>query len=280
MAIMNLTTLKHIPQQSGMCFRFLICGLLLWSAPALQMAAEKTAEPPVEAIDSVIGLLTDSLADGMEAGMEPRFSSLTEEDYRQVAEELGVEVAAIKAVVDIEAGPQHKGFWQPGKPLINFDLSMYRKFAPRRNVSLSKARKRAPEIFNRPNAKKYGSYQAAQHARLDAAAAIDSISAWESTFWGMFQIGGFNWRKCGAGNIKEFVAMMSRSERDQLELFARFIKNSGMVNDIKKHKWLRFALKYNGPKARSRGYHKRLAAAYKRHNSQSQPHKTMQKIEF
>ena len=163
---MNLMTLKHIPQQSGMCFRFLICGLLLWSAPALQMAAEKTAEPPVEAIDSVIGLLTDSLADGMEAGMEPRFSSLTEEDYRQVAEELGVEVAAIKAVVDIEAGPQHKGFWQPGKPLINFDLSMYRKFAPRRNVSLSKARKRAPEIFNRPNAKKYGSYQAAQHARL------------------------------------------------------------------------------------------------------------------
>ena len=154
---MNLMTLKHIPQQSGMCFRFLICGLLLWSAPALQMAAEKTAEPPVEAIDSVIGLLTDSLADGMEAGMEPRFSSLTEEDYRQVAEELGVEVAAIKAVVDIEAGPQHKGFWQPGKPLINFDLSMYRKFAPRRNVSLSKARKRAPEIFNRPNAKKYGS---------------------------------------------------------------------------------------------------------------------------
>ena len=123
---MNLMTLKHIPQQSGMCFRFLICGLLLWSAPALQMAAEKTAEPPVEAIDSVIGLLTDSLADGMEAGMEPRFSSLTEEDYRQVAEELGVEVAAIKAVVDIEAGPQHKGFWQPGKPLINFDLSMYR----------------------------------------------------------------------------------------------------------------------------------------------------------
>ena len=268
MAIMNLMTLKHIPQQSGMCFRFLICGLLLWSAPALQMAAEKTAEPPVEAIDSVIGLLTDSLADGMEAGMEPRFSSLTEEDYRQVAEELGVEVAAIKAVVDIEAGPQHKGFWQPGKPLINFDLSMYRKFAPRRNVSLSKARKRAPEIFNRPNAKKYGSYQAAQHARLDAAAAIDSISAWESTFWGMFQIGGFNWKLAGAPNREAFVEKMSKSEYEQLRMFADFMNNTGLLKHLRSKNWAAFARLYNGPAYASRGYHTRMATAYKKYKKQ------------
>lgn len=270
MAIMNLMTLKHIPQQSGMCFRFLICGLLLWSAPALQMAAEKTAEPPVEAIDSVIGLLTDSLADGMEAGMEPRFSSLTEEDYRQVAEELGVEVAAIKAVVDIEAGPQHKGFWQPGKPLINFDLSMYRKFAPRRNVSLSKARKRAPEIFNRPNAKKYGSYQAAQHARLDAAAAIDSISAWESTFWGMFQIGGFNWKRCGAESLADFVERMSFSEQEQLDMFAQFIINSGLLDALRRKDWRAFAKGYNGPSYAARGYHTRLASAYNKFKKEFQ----------
>ena len=54
------------------------------------------------------------------AGPEAR---LSERDYAEVAEELGVETAAIKAVVDIEAGKGHKGFWSEGKPIINFDLS-------------------------------------------------------------------------------------------------------------------------------------------------------------
>ncbi len=198
---------------------------------------------------------------------EGRYAGLTEEDYREVAEELGVETAAIKAVVDIEAGTAHKGFWAPGKPLINFDLSMYRKFAPRHGVSLAKARKSHPVIFSRPDVRRYGSYQAGQQARLDAACAVDSASALESTFWGMFQIGGFNWRKCGTGSVEQFVGLMSRSERDQLELFARFIQHNGMVEAIRKKKWLRFALIYNGPKAKSRGYHKRLAAAYRRHKA-------------
>ncbi len=196
---------------------------------------------------------------------EARFRDLTEEDYREVAEELGVEVAAIKAVVDIEAGAAHEGFWDDGKPLINFDLSMYNKFAPRRGVNLASARKKSPEIFRRPDTRRHGSYQAAQQARLDAAKAINEESALESTFWGMFQIGGFNWKKCGTSSVREFVDLMSRSERDQLELFAKFISNNGMVEAIRKKNWLAFALKYNGPKAKARRYHTRLAAAYKKH---------------
>ena len=196
---------------------------------------------------------------------DARFRTLTEDDYREVAAELGVEVAAIKAVVEIEAGAGREGFWADGKPLINFDLSMYRKFAPRHGVDLAKARKRAPEVFRRPDTRRHGSYQAAQQARLDAAIAIDEESALESTFWGMFQIGGFNWKRCGAGSVREFVDRMSRSERDQLELFAAFIRNSGMVDAIRDKNWLAFALKYNGPKAKARRYHTRLAAAYRKH---------------
>ena len=199
---------------------------------------------------------------------DSRYTRLTEADYEEVAQMLDVDVAAVKAVVDIETGRRHEGFWAPGKPLINFDLTMYRRFAPRCGVSLSKARKAHPEIFRRPDARLYGSYQAAQQARLDAACDIDTVSAYQSTFWGMFQIGGFNWRKCGCESVQQFVELMSRSERSQLELFARFIENSGMVDAVRRHNWLQFALKYNGPKARSRGYHKRLAASYKRHSAE------------
>ena len=198
---------------------------------------------------------------------DKRSMGLTDDDYREVAERLGVETAAIKAVVDIEAGKSHQGFWSPGKPLINFDISMYRQFAPKHGVSLPAAKKKSPVIFNRPDSRRYGSYQAAQQARLDAAAAIDRASALESTFWGMFQIGGFNWKRCGTSSVEEFVELMSRSERDQLDLFAEFISNTGMVDDIRNKNWLKFALKYNGPKAKSRGYHTRLATAYKRHKA-------------
>ena len=196
------------------------------------------------------------------------YNGLTEADYRAVADELGVEVAAIKAVVDVETGQRHEGFYEPGKPLINFDLSIYRRVAPRHDVSLVKARKAEPSVFARPDTRRHGSYQHAQQARLDAACRLDSASALESTFWGMFQIGGFNWHRCGVADVQEFVRLMSRSERDQLELFARFISHDGMVDAIRDRNWLRFALKYNGPRARARGYHTRLAAAYRRHKDQ------------
>ena len=126
---------------------------------------------------------------------------LTNEDYREAADELGIETAAMKAVVAIEAGSTHRGFYAPGKPLINFDLAMFRRGARKRGINLATYTKKQPVVFSRPNIKRYGSYQAAQYARLNGAMAIDSITALENTFWGMFQIGGFNWRKCGAESI-------------------------------------------------------------------------------
>lgn len=190
--------------------------------------------------------------------------TLTDDDYRAVAEELGVEVAAIKAVVDIETGNKHKGFYDTGKPIINFDLTMYRPAARRNGVDLAEAKRKSPEIFRGPNVAKYGSQQLAQQARLDAAIAIDEESALEGTFWGMFQIGGFNWKLCGTDSVQHFVALMSRSERDQLELFARFCEARNLVRFIKNKDWAGFSLRYNGPGYASKGYHTKMAAAYRK----------------
>lgn len=193
---------------------------------------------------------------------------LTDEDYREVAAELGVEVAAIKAVVDIETGRKHEGFYDRGKPLINFDLTMYRERARRHGVNLDEVRRKAPIVFNRPDVKKYGSQQLAQQARLDAAKAIHEESALEGTFWGMFQIGGFNWKLCGASSVQEFVAAMCRSEREQLELFAKFCQSRDLVKYIRNKDWAGFSLRYNGPSYASRGYHTKMAAAYRKFKAQ------------
>ena len=193
---------------------------------------------------------------------------LSEQDYRDVAEMLGVEVAAIKAVVDIEAGRQHEGFFAPGKPLINFDLSMFRQHARRNGVNLSKYSRSHSVVFSSPNARRYGSRQAAQHERLRLARTIDERSAIQGTFWGMFQIGGFNWKLCGCKSLEEFVERMSRSERDQLELFAEFLKNTGMDASLRAKNWAAFARRYNGASYAKRGYHTRMASAYQRHKRQ------------
>ena len=244
-------------------------------AASATAAAQVMIAPPdsVRFIDPlreyiVVGLDTIRMSFHMPSA-EDRSGRLTEADFEEVAEELGVDVAAIKAVVEIEAGREHKGFWAEDKPLINFDLAVYRRMAGRHNINLDKYTSSHPLIFARPDAKRFGSQQAAVQARLDQALEIDTVAAIEGTFWGMFQIGGFNWRQCGAESPQEFVRLMSRSERDQLELFGEFITRTGLLPYLKAKNWSAFARGYNGPSYAARGYHTRLARAYNKYNKEA-----------
>ncbi|MDE6417722.1 MAG: N-acetylmuramidase family protein [Duncaniella sp.] len=222
-------------------------------------------QPPVQntfGVDSdsiyIINPLTLALRDTTEQGDTIR--TLTDDDFREVAERLGVEPAAIKAVVDIEAGRTHEGFYAPGKPLINFDLTMFRRFAQRRGVNLAKYSKSHSQVFTSHRGSQKRAWE-----RLESAKTINKNAAIEGTFWGMFQIGGFNWKKCGAESIDDFVERMSRSERDQLDLFAEFITSAGLLKHLQNKNWAAFARGYNGPSYASRGYHTRMAAAYAKH---------------
>lgn len=255
--------------------------ILAATAASAAVAHDRDVTPPdgVVVVDSLLDLHFGYTAEEREFFVigndtihlaflpKERHGPLTELDFVEVARELDVEVPAIKAVVEIEAGPGHKGFFKEGKPIINFDLSMFREFARRNKISLGKYAKSHAVVFARPNKARYGSQQAAQYARLEAAMTIDTLTAVQGTFWGMFQIGGFNWRQCGTSSPKEFVRLMSRSERDQLELFAEFITRTGMLRHLRAKNWSAFARNYNGPGYASRGYHTKLARAYAKHKN-------------
>lgn len=180
---------------------------------------------------------------------------LTDDDYVAVAEILDVDVAAIKAVVDIETGRQHTGFIAPRKPIVYFDAKVFRGACARKGINISKYKIVSGHGVNQERA----------HQRLQVACEIDSVTAWESTFWGMFQIGGFNWKLCGAKDLNDFVYRMKYSERTQLELFANFLVNTGLVKYLQTKNWGAFAYRYNGPKYARRGYHTRLARAYNKY---------------
>lgn len=195
--------------------------------------------------------------DSVEAREEAstRYSGLTDKDFRKVADELGVEVAAIRAVVDIEAGKSMKGFWAPGVPVINFDNKMYANF--RGKVSCRGCTDTVPAGLK--------GYALQEWTQLIKARRTNRDAANLGTFWGMFQIGGFNYSKCGCATVEEFVRLMSYSELEQLELFAAFITNTGMLADLKARNWAAFARKYNGASYARRGYHRRMAEAYARY---------------
>lgn len=182
---------------------------------------------------------------------------LSEEDYAEAAEKLGVDIAAIKAVIDIETGRTHCGFISPRTPIIDFDTKVFKSFCRRRGLNLSQFSTR----ITHP-----GNQQEKEHMLLNHACQTDSTTALEATMWGMFQIGGFNWKNCGANSLNDFVAKMCYSERTQLELFTNFLINTGLVKYLRAKNWAGFAYRYNGPKYAQHGYHTRLARAYKKHS--------------
>ncbi len=251
MARKGIVALKNI----FMFRRFALLAIaVLFSSVIFSKTDQETAhKAPADTLSKVIAECENIPSDTI--------ITLTEADFEEVAARLGVDVAAIKAVVEIEAGKTHQGFAAPGQPLINFDLSMFRRFATRRGVNLSKYSKSHSIVFTSSK----GS-QARAHRRLEAAKSINHHAAVEGTFWGMFQIGGFNWKKCGAESLDDFVCRMARSERDQLDMFAEFITNAGLLKHLQNKNWAAFARGYNGPSYARRAYHTRMASAYAKHN--------------
>lgn len=218
------------------------------ASAAVKTGAGSNGEDTLTALEDTVWvydtLVPDTVACDVILADEDPYTQLSDADYAAVAAELGVEIPAIKAVVEIEAGKAHQGFWKPGKPIVNFDPSMYRKFGGKRSITSSKRG------------------QAKDQEQLEKAMRINPVTAIKGTFWGMFQIGGFNWKLCDTKSPQEFVRLMSRSERDQLELFARLITNTGMLPYLQRKDWAGFARRYNGASYAARGYHTKMARAY------------------
>lgn len=225
-----------------------LCTLALCSQSPSALAEADTLRAP----------LVDTLA----ADSASRYKTLTEADFKKVAEELEIEVAAMKAVVEIEAGKKMEGFWAPGVPVANFDMAMYRN--ARRKV---KTVRKAPASECVP-ASLTGSYARKEWGLIVKYRKINMDAANMGTFWGMFQIGGFNYKLCGCQDVDEMVRLMSHSELEQLELFAAFAINTGMVNALREKNWAKFARQYNGASYARRGYHTRMAKAYAKYKNQ------------
>lgn len=193
------------------------------------------------------GLLEKAYA-AIIAKLDPFLEALVAQDrarlglpqFEASAQRLGCEVASVRAVVKVESGSA--GFSADGRPIILYEPHIFSRLTNRQYDQSH------PDLsYPSWGAKPYPKTQADRWAQLNKAYALNPEAAVASASWGLFQIMGMNYAKCGFTTAKEFVADMAKSEERQLLAFEQFVRSSGLVDELQRLDWEGFARVYNGP---------------------------------
>jgi hypothetical protein len=193
---------------------------------------------------------------------------LTDDDLVRAADTLGVSVAAIRAVNEVES--RGEGFLPDGRPVILFERHVFYRRLKARGLDADALAAKYPNIVSPTPGGYMG--KAAEYTRLAIAARIDADAAHESASWGAFQIMGYHWNALEYSSAADFVARMQRSEGDHLDAFVRFVAaDTALLSALKGRKWAAFAKGYNGPDFARYLYDVKLGRAYERYAELEKP---------
>lgn len=183
--------------------------------------------------------------------------SISDEAFQEAADELGVEVAAIKAVDEVES--RGSGFLESGEPKILFEAHIFSRLTDNQ-FDRSHPNISSPH-WNR-NLYKGGQ---AEHDRLQKAVELDRKAALKSASWGRYQILGLNWDICRHENLQSFINAMYESEKAHLEAFVGFIKSENLNEFLRNENWNSFAAEYNGPGYKRNQYAQKMKEAFEKY---------------
>jgi hypothetical protein len=187
---------------------------------------------------------------------------LTSAELLAAANKLGVDVATIRAVLEVETAGA--GFDPKKRLKLLFEPHIFyqqlgpgpkREEAVKQGLAYAKAGTRPYP----PLSKRYD--------QISAAIAIDESAALNSASWGLPQIMGFNHEAAGFQSAKAMVTSMLEGEDQQLEAFANLLSAWKLAASLKNRDWRTVARKYNGPNALKNGYDKKLKAAFEKFSS-------------
>ena len=197
---------------------------------------------------------------------EPKPAPLTDKDFEDMARQLGVEEAALRAVVEVECSSKG-GFLADGRPRILFEGHIFHKRLLARGINPEEYAPSNPDIIYPSWTRAHYKGGKGEWERFERAAAISPEAAVESASWGLFQIMGFHWKTCGCTSPTNFRERMERSEREQMALAMQFLEKTGIAKFLKTKDWCTFALRYNGSEYKANRYDTRLAAAYQKYKT-------------
>ena len=190
---------------------------------------------------------------------------LTEDDYGRAAATLGCDVAAIKAVAEVESSGA--GFLRDGRLRVLFEGHVFYRYTK-------------GEFYDQFPTLCYPKWTSAYYckgdpetrgagecARLDQAEQLDKTAAMMSCSIGKFQVMGFNFALCGFKSVEDFWAALASGEDAQLDAFCQYVKHTGLQSVLAQHNWTEFARRYNGPEYQKNQYDTKLAQAYQKHSA-------------
>ncbi len=193
---------------------------------------------------------------------------LSAEDYASGARALGIEEAALRAVVEVECSSRG-GFLADGRARILFEGHIFWQRLKKRGIDPEALAAENPDILYPRWTQRYYKGGVGEWERFERAARISEAAAVEAASWGLFQIMGFHWSTCGCASAAEFRERMERSEGEQLALAVRFLEKTGIGVYLKTKDWCNFARRYNGSGYKTNRYDRRLAAAYQKFKQQT-----------
>lgn len=201
--------------------------------------------------------------------LESKF--LGEQDLKDFAVQYNLELAAVKAVNEVESSG--KGFLVDGRPKILFEGHVFWNQLKLRGINPS-------QIANASNADVVYSKWTRSHyvggvgeySRLEKAANLSpdprfKEAALASASWGSYQIMGYHADKLGYASVQDFVDEMYKHERNQLQAFGRYISAFGCITHLRSKNWAKFAHCYNGPQYAKNKYDIKMANAYLKYQS-------------
>ncbi|NJM50839.1 MAG: DUF3380 domain-containing protein [Sphingomonadales bacterium] len=180
----------------------------------------------------------------------------TDRAIESAAQKLGCQVAAVRAVIDVES---KGGFQSDNRPKILFERHYFYR------LTNGQYKNSHPDICN-SSWGGYGRYSE-QYGRLERAIGLNRNAALRSASWGAFQIMGDNHKVCGFDDVEDFVKAMVESEDRHLDAFVGFVKGNHLDDELRRLDWSGFARGYNGPAYRANKYDTKMAAAFALHNA-------------
>jgi hypothetical protein len=186
------------------------------------------------------------------------------ESIGELAEQFGIELASLRAVIAVESAGS--GFDAYGRPKALFERHHFYKYIKANYdqalVDEAVSKKLAyPKWGTLP----YPKGSSAVYQEIEAAYEIAPREALLSTSWGMGQVMGSNYAVAGCVSVEEMVDQAMESEELQLKHMLNFINTANLLNKLKAQDWAGFAKGYNGPAYATNQYDTKLEAAYNRY---------------
>lgn len=191
--------------------------------------------------------------------LNPR-TPASKEDLQKLAADLGCEYASLMAIKEVESGGK-TSFTKEGRPIALHEGHIFWKYI--KLYGGTPDNKNNEDILYPNWTKEFYKTGDAEYELIDRAFNLNTKAALESSSLGMFQIMGFNYKICGCKSPEEFWGRCMLSELEQIEMFAKFIKNNPKMHKALKDKdWSTFAKLYNGPEYAKNKYDSKLSSAY------------------